>query len=228
MDPGENSSQSAFRHFMRLIVALEEVQIQGAKYIQSLASELEAFRRPPLTQSSPLLAKIFKEYPTSRLQSYVESGCCHMAAETARCQKLDAAFRNLDTHRLNVDELVGELREVCHSAEAALSSSIDVTPEAYLREDGNEDVFSETSPGSMPTGYLPCRRTEWIPNGNTSADHENDSSCGTEEEDSDGQSSPISGVEDKVRLGNLDLDLAPLLLIAAITPLVASHGNKFW
>ena len=52
----------------------------------------EAFRRPPLTQSSPLLAKIFKEYPTSRLQSYVESGCCHMAAETARCQKCTTAM----------------------------------------------------------------------------------------------------------------------------------------
>lgn len=76
MDSSPSIAQ-IFHLFISRVVDLEDLQKLSSQMLIGFQQALEEFQRPPLHETSALLAQVMTSAPSERLDNYKDMGCHH-------------------------------------------------------------------------------------------------------------------------------------------------------
>jgi len=94
----DNGVARIFQNFMERVMAMEDQAKLGSQMLGVYQQELDMFHRPPLHESSSLVAQILASVPSERLSAYQEAGCRHEYTDHTVVVKLDNALKGLHDH----------------------------------------------------------------------------------------------------------------------------------
>ncbi|KAH8931425.1 hypothetical protein BDL97_19G020500 [Sphagnum fallax] len=97
MDSSPSIAQ-IFHLFISRVVDLEDLQKLSSQMLIGFQQALEEFQRPPLHETSALLAQVMTSAPSERLDNYKDMGCHHAHSDRSVVIKLDSALKGLHNH----------------------------------------------------------------------------------------------------------------------------------
>jgi len=92
----DRASHQLFLTFMARFTQFEEMGKLGSQLLVGFHQELELFRRPPLSESSQVLANIIEHNQSERLRTYSEAGCRHFHVDQEVTVKSQELLKDLE------------------------------------------------------------------------------------------------------------------------------------
>lgn len=111
----DRTSHQLFLTFMARFTQFEEMGKLGSQMLAGFHQELELFRRPPLSESSQVLANIIEQNQSEKLRTYSEAGCRHFHVDQEVTVKLNNFFQGLKKH-VEQEELLKDLEHLVENA----------------------------------------------------------------------------------------------------------------
>lgn len=137
-----------FDVFMLRVLHLEKMHSSSSKLLSGYQQELEKFRRPPLHESSSVVAALLKNNPSSRVTQYQEAGCRHVHSDQQTFVKLNGFLKGLNEHIPQAQALVKQLEELVEKVIGLMDADLDLMLEKGLvitfMDENNGDMKQES------------------------------------------------------------------------------------
>lgn len=153
----DRTSHQLFLTFMARFTQFEEMGKLGSQLLVGFHQELELFRRPPLIESSQVLANIIEHNQSARLRTYTEAGCRHFHVDQQVTVKLNNYFQGLTKHMEQAQELLKDLEHLVENATVMMQEATNTmlkNIKIYTEENSTEGSSgTESEEGCISDGH---------------------------------------------------------------------------
>ncbi|CAK9869466.1 unnamed protein product [Sphagnum jensenii] len=123
MDSSPSIAQ-IFHLFISRFLDLENLQKLSSQMLIGFQQALEEFQRPPLHETSALLAQVMASAPSERLDNYKDMGCHHAHSDRSVVIKLDSALKGLHNHVEQAGGIMEEMQGLMEQASAVMQEDL--------------------------------------------------------------------------------------------------------
>ncbi|CAH8361214.1 unnamed protein product [Eruca vesicaria subsp. sativa] len=134
-----------FKEFMTRITKLEELDNAANTFLLRFQQGLCLLKRSPMVTSSNLIKNLIRNNETSRLKSYVESGCINMDDAAKSTEALHTCLSGLSDHLIKAQSLLSELERLTDEAALAME-----TATTHLEEESGDELTCDEENETIP------------------------------------------------------------------------------
>ncbi|KAJ7517376.1 hypothetical protein O6H91_21G021000 [Diphasiastrum complanatum] len=136
-----------FEDFMTRVLDFENMQKLGSQMLAGFQQDLDLFGRPPLHDTSNVVADLFARNPSVRATNYMEAGCRHSYMDKLVVSKLDTHFKKLHNHimqvhenMLNLQSLVEKANNMMHEELSSMLEKANISEDAEIADSNDNST----------------------------------------------------------------------------------------